>query len=166
MATPDADLGIAANFQAQEFRNAVRFSMQMGAPTNPAKRAQFIKRSSVRTYWKDGIQLAGPPAMGRQGEPLDPDVEVRVAAPTIVTDVDVAIEISPARSDELPASPVGNFTTTKAEVTVLDVDYVKIDGFREMLYNGDTYLFGYEGQLNGLFGVDVHTLLFFALDEN
>ena len=62
--------------------------------------------------------------------------------------------------------PVGNFRQTKAVVTLLDTEYAKVTGCREMNYNGDRYLYGYEPEVNGLFGIDVHTMIFYALDES
>jgi hypothetical protein len=62
--------------------------------------------------------------------------------------------------------PVGNFRPVKAVVTVLDVDYLLIQDCRELRYNGDRYGYGYEPDDNGLFGVDVHQIVFYALDES
>lgn len=162
MATPDAALGINAAFDSEGFRNAIKFAMQMGAPPDPDKRPKFVRRSTARTYWKDDIELTEPPRMGRDNEPLDPDIEVRTAADEVV-EVDCAIEIDLADADELP---VGNFRETKATVTFLDVDYAQIDGCKEMTYNGDRYVYGYEPEAPGLFDVGVHSIIFYCLDES
>lgn len=160
---PDSSLGLSVDgFDSEGFRNAVKFSMQIGTPPDPDKRPKFIRRSNVRTYWKNGAQLAEAPRMGREGEPLDPEVEVRVADPEKL-EVDCAVEIVLADANELP---VGNFRQTKAKVTLLDVDYAKVTGCKELQYNGDRYLYGYEPEVDGLFDVGIHTMIFYALDES
>ncbi|NUS01920.1 MAG: hypothetical protein HOV97_05075 [Nonomuraea sp.] len=163
MATPDSTLGLNADFDAANFRNMIKATMQMGAAPDPDKRPKFIRKSTTRTYWKNGVQLAQAPRMGREGEPLDAEIEVRVAAPVVITDADCAVSIERVDADELP---VGNFRQTKAVVTLLDVDYAKVDGCKEMTYNGDTYRYGYEPEVNGLFTVAVHTIIWYALDES
>jgi hypothetical protein len=159
---PDPSLGIPVGFDSQGFRNAIGFAMQMGTPPDPARRPKFIKRSNLRTFWKDGVELPAPPRMGRNNEPLDPDVEVRITEPEAIT-VDCAIEIDAADADELP---VGSFRPTKVICTLLDDAYARVEGCKELVYNGDRYLYGYEPEANGLFDVGVHTIVFYALDES
>jgi hypothetical protein len=159
---PDPSLGISAGFDSQGFREAIRFAMQMGTPPEEARRPKFIKRSNLRTFWKAGVELSAPPRMGRNNEPLDPEVEVRVTPPQEFT-VDCAVEIDTADADELP---VGSFRPTKAVVTLLDEQYAEIEGCKELVYNGDRYLYGYEPENTGLFDVGVHTIIFYALDES
>src|SRR6478609_11110056 len=98
MGTPDSSLGFSADFDSQGFRDAIRFSMQMGAAPDPDKRPKFVIKSTARAYWKNGVQLSSIPRMGREGEPLDPDIEVRTGADEIV-EVDCAIEIDRADAD-------------------------------------------------------------------
>lgn len=166
------NIGIdGTSFDEAGFRSAIKGAMQMGTHPDPDRRPKFMRKGGGKTYWKDGVQLATPPRMGRTGEPLDPEVEVRVAPPTFITTPDVgtatscdcAVEVELADADELP---VGNFRRTKAVVTFLDVDYAKITGCKEMIYNGDRYLYGYEPEAPGLFGVGVHTIIWYALDES
>lgn len=163
MATPDSSLGLSADgFDSETFRNAIKFAMQMGTPPDPDRRPKFVKRSNIRTYWRNGVELLETPRMGREGEPLDADIEIKVVPPELI-EVDCAIEIVLADADELP---VGNFRQTKAMVTFLDDDYAKIEGCKEMTYNGDQYLYGYEPEANGMFDVGVHTIVWYALDES
>ena len=164
MATPDAGLNIPYAFNADQFRDAITFAAQMGAPPDPALRAKFVKPVTGKTYWKDGVELSEPPLMGRDGQPLDADVEVRRPDPEIVEDANCAIEIERVTNvDELP---VGKFLNTRAVVTLLDVDYAKIQGCKEMRYNGDRYAYGYEPEALGLFDVGVHTVIYYAIDES
>lgn len=163
MATPNQGLGITADFDSQGFRDAIRFAMQMGTPPDPDKRPKFRRKNTARTYWKDGVQLTSTPRTGREGEPLDAEIEVRMGTPVVLSNVDCAVEIELADADELP---VGNFRQTKAVVTFLDDEYKLIQGCKEMLYNGDEYRYGYEPEANGLFDVGVHTIIWYCLDES
>lgn len=162
MATPDSGLGINVNFPEQQFRDAIHFAMQMGKNPDEDRQPVFIIPSTVRTYWKDGVELVSTPRLDRDGEPLDPDIEVRGGADTEVQR-DCAIEVQRADADELP---VGNFRPTKVVVTLLDDDYQAVKDARRLRYNGDEYLFGYEPESDGLFEVGVYTLIFYALDES
>lgn len=170
MANPSDGLGIDVDFDNDGFRNAIRFAMQMGANPNPERTTIFIKKNPGRTYKKNGITVPTP-RLDRDGKPLDPDIEVikaaddqiRVGTDIANGEVNVAIEVERADAEELP---VGNFRPTKVIVTALDVDYEKIKDCRELIYNGDKYMFGYEPESNGLFEVGVYTLIYYALDES
>lgn len=161
MVQPDEDLGITADFDNDGFRNAIRFAMQMGTNPDPDRRPKFVQRSSTRTYWKNGTQLGQEPRLDRDGKPLDPEVEIRRPVDQFI-EVDCAIEVTRADAEELP---VGTFQPTKVVVTLLDQQYVQVKDCREMVYNGDRYVFGYEPESNGLFDVGVYTMIFYAKDE-
>jgi hypothetical protein len=160
MVDPNPALGISADFDGDQFRNAIRFAMQMGTPPEVGKRASFVFKSAGRTYWKDGVEQISP-RLDRDGKPLDPTIQVINTAPVVKT-VDCAVEIVRADADELP---VGNFRPTKAVVTLLDEQYDQVKGCRELLFNGDRYLYGYEPEGLGLFDVGINTMIFYATDE-
>lgn len=162
MVQPDPSLGIDVTFDNDGFRKAIRFAMQMGTNPDADKRPYFVKKSGARTYWKNGVQLSSVPRTDRDGNPLDPDIEVR-STPDENLVVDCAIEVERAEADELP---VGNFRPTKVVVTLLDDQYQIVKDCRELLYNGDRYLYGYEPESNGLFEVGVYTMIFYAKDES
>lgn len=161
MGTPDPALGIAVDFPELEFRNAIAFAMQMGR-ANASLQPVFVFPSGNRAYYKNGTLLDPPPRLDRDGRPFDPEVEVRVEPPRSVT-VDCAVEIEEVNREELP---VGNFRPSKATVTVLDTAHAQITGCREMRYNGDLYLFAFEPEVNGMFGVNVHSMIFYALKDS
>lgn len=169
MVQPDPSLGITADFDNEGFRQAIKFAMQMGVNPDASRTTIFIKKGTGQTYWKNGVQLLTTPRLDRDGRPFDPEVEVRRSADTQIRvgtgegEVDVAIEVERADAEELP---VGNFRPTKVVVTALDVDYAVIKDCRELLYNGDRYMFGYEPESTGLFEVGVYTMIFYALDES
>jgi hypothetical protein len=157
----DPSLGISVDFDSQGFRDAIHFAMQMGAAPDPTLRPTFIFKSTSQTYRKAGVAVSSP-RLDRDGKPLDPDIEVIEVAGARVQ-VDCAIEIVRADANEIP---VGNFRPTKAIVTLLDEEYEQVKGCRELLYDGDRYLFGYEPDALGLFDVGTFTLIFYAIDEN
>lgn len=161
MVDPNPALGISADFDGLQFRQAIRFAMQMGTPPDPDKQALFVFRPTSRTFWKNGVELGSPPRLDRDGKPLDPTIEVRrIEAAT--KRVDCAVEIVRADAEELP---VGTFRQTKAVVTVLDEQYDEIRGCSEMVYNGDRYKYGYEPEGLGLFDVGINTMIFYPVEE-
>ena len=162
MVNPDDALGISVDFDGEGFRNAIRFAMQMGTNPDPDKAPVFIQKGTGRTYWKDDAQLLTTPRLDRDGQPLDPEVEVRREADDQIR-VDCAIEVVRADAEELP---VGTFRLVKIVVTLLDDQYEEVKDCRELLYNGDLYMFGYEPESNGLFDVGVYTMIFYAKDES
>lgn len=162
MATTDPNLGLSVAFDSEGFRQAIRFAMQMGAAPNPALRPTFVFPSTGRTFTKDGVTL--DPATvrtDREGNPLDPTIR-GTPTPGVRKQVDCAIEIVRADANEIP---VGNFRQTKAVVTLLDEEYEQVKGCRELVYNGDRYVFGYEPEVVGLFDVGTFTMIFYAVDE-
>jgi hypothetical protein len=170
VAQPNPALGIPAGFDEQAFRNAMAFSMQMGKPNDLDRKPVFLKKSTGRTYSRGGEVLWSgsgqpPPAVvrtGRKGEPLDPTIKV-VPNDDVEVEVDCAIEVEDVKQEDLP---VGNFKPVKLTVTVLDTEYAKLAGVKELKYNGDHYMKSNEPEIDGLFGVDVHQLVFFAVDES
>lgn len=167
MANPSDIFGIPVDFDNEGFRNAIKFAMQMGTNPDVTRVAKFVRKSTARTYWKNGGQIPTP-RTDREGKPLDPEIEVRKEADVEILsgpegEVDVALEVTPADAAELP---VGNFRPTKVTVTALDKDYAKIKDCRELVFNGDRYMFGYEPESMGLFDVGVYTLIFYAVDES
>lgn len=163
MVIPDPGLGFDVEFDADEFRNAIHFAMQMGISPDVDKRPVFLRKSTTVTYKKDGVTLPSPPRLDRDGRPYDPEIEVLRAADTRVSDISCAVEIVLADASELP---VGNFRPTKAVVTLLDEEYALVSDCRELIYNGDRYLYGYEPDGLGLFDVGVNTIIYYALDES
>lgn len=158
---PNPALGFSANPDMDKVRRALRFAMELGAPPETQRQATFIFPGGARSYEKDGVVLDTVPRLDRDGRPFDPTIAV-ITSPGREVQVDVAIEITRADADE---GPVGTFRHTKATVTVLDEQYVLIKGAREMRFNGDKYVFAYEPEGLGLFGMGVNTMIFYARDE-
>lgn len=163
MAKTDPSLGFSVDFDAEGFRRAIHFAMEMGAPPDPSLRATFVFPSTGRTYTSRNGDILDPASVrtDRDGRPLDPTIRV-TDTPGARIQVDCAVEIVRADADELP---VGNFRPTKAVVTLLDEEHDQVKGCRELIYNGDRYLFGYEPDALGLFDVGTFTMIFYAVDE-
>jgi hypothetical protein len=161
MVDPNPALGISADFDADQFRNAIRFAMQMGTPPDVDKQPVFVFKPTGRSYWKNSVQLGSAPRLDRDGKPLDPTIEVRVVE-AATKRVDCAVEIIRADAEELP---VGTFRQTKAIVTLLDEQYEQVVGCTELVFDGDRYRFGYEPDGLGLFSVGINTMIFYPVEE-
>ena len=153
--------GSDPNFSAAEFRAAIQFAMVMGAPPEVSRRARFVFPGGTTTYTKGGLPVLNP-RLDREGKPLDPDVKV-IQVPGAEVVVDCAVEITKADAEEIP---VGNFRPTKALVTLLDDQHAQVVGCKELVYNGDRYVFGYEPEALGMFDVGVFTMVFYAMAES
>lgn len=163
MVQPDPALGIDVNFDNDGFRNAIHFSMQMGMNPDPDRRPKFVKKSTERAYWKNDVELDPADVItGRSGEPLDPDVDVRVPDDELI-EVDCAVETDEGQAGE---TGVGSFKPTKLTITLLDVDYELVRGCKELVYNGDRYIYDQEPESMGLFEVGVYVVQYKAWDES
>jgi hypothetical protein len=164
MATPDPALGLSATFPTADVRNALLFAMQMGKANDSNARLKFIITSSdAPTYWQDDVQLDSPPRLDRDGKPLNPNIEVR-KTPDEEVEVDAAVEVAPALPNELP--PIGNFRPSKLTVTLMEQEYDQVKEAREVLYNTDRYVYGSEPEIDGLFDLDFHQIVYFAVEDS
>jgi hypothetical protein len=153
--------GTSPGFSAADFRTAITAAMQMGAPPDVARRAKFVFPAGTPTYVKGETEVTSP-KLDREGKPLDPDVRI-VATPGAEVTVDCAVQIVKADAEEIP---VGNFRPTKAIVTLLDTAHAQVAGARELVYNGDRYVFGYEPEALGMFDVGVFTQVYYGTSES
>lgn len=152
----------SGSFDPVLFRNSIKYAMQMGAPSDPTQRAEFVFRDSSPTYWKDGDELLTAPRLDREGKPFDPSVEVRQSSGERVS-VDCSVTYPGKTMDS--TTPVGFLGDGQVAVTLLDDDYSQVRGCYMMVHNQDEHLFLYE-RSTGLFGVDIHTMVFYTKDEN
>jgi hypothetical protein len=165
MAMPNVP-GFSAAFPTDTVRNGLLFAMQLGAPNDATRKVTFVKKSPGRQYFLGEVEQFQPPLgtlrLDRDGRPLDPNVRV-VPTPDQEFTVDVAIELADATADEMP---VGNFRPVKATITLMAQEYEQVKGCREIKYNNDRYGFSHELDLLGLFDLDFHVLVFFAINES
>lgn len=157
---PDASLGLPTAFDSATVRNALLFAMQMGAPADGLK-ATFIRRGEgVQYFHRDDPATPLDPTTvqkDRDGKPLNSQIIAKRADDTEV-EVDVAIEITEVPPDELP---VGNFSPTKATVTLMHQEFLLIQGCQEMRFNNERYAYSEALDANGLFDMTFHTLIYF-----
>lgn len=143
----------AAGFNAAEFRSAVKFAMNMGLPDSVAERATF--RWETERTWS--IADSG-------GEPFN--IHEDPASETDHEDVqiDVAVEFANVRGADTGLS-VGEFTSGRALITVLDEDMTSIEGADVVLLGGNTYDIKFIRPPIGLFDVTIYQLDCEARDE-
>lgn len=145
-------------FNATEFVAGIKLAMGMGQPQNPAE--------VLRWHWRPdkeqgpGTDLSGNPydwtaplTPGTPGNPGDPDDEGVV--------VDYALEYGTVGSAE---APMGQIDTTKATVTLLDVDYEKVKTADHCTVDGSWYDIDFSLPPQGLFNVTVYTVQLSARD--
>lgn len=166
MVLPDPSLGISVNFPTETVRNGLLFAMQMGKANMVGREVRFVKKSPGRRYFLGTVEQFQPPVgnlrLDRDGRPLNPEIRVE-QTPDEKIAVDAAIEIEDVKAEEIP---VGNFRPVRATVTVMQPEYLLIQGIRELEYNGDRYGFSHEPEIPALFDLDFHVLVFYAIDES
>lgn len=152
MATP-LDASFGAGFNADKFRAAIRSTMMMGLPNSVSERATF-RWLPVREY----------PIQDRAANPYDwtdtPSVET-LRADVLVP---VAVEFA-ARPSGSQDTVIGQFDSSRAIVTILDVDYALVEGADQVILGGNTYIVQFVAPPVGLFDVTVYTIYLEAVDE-
>lgn len=108
----------AAAFSASAFRDAIQFAMKMGSPNQTSDKVTF------RWAAKKDYPIADP-----DKKPYDwtatPSSDVEHA--DVVID-EVAVELTQPRVGTVLGTPAGQFESVRAVVTLLDVDFDRIDG--------------------------------------
>jgi hypothetical protein len=143
--------GTDAGFNAAEFRDAVRFAMNMGKPEASNERATF--------RWKEhkSYEVSDP-----RGKPYDWGQTAEIVASHPDVEVPVAVEFFPGTNTGTAA---GVFQAAKAEITILDEEYALVEGADFVILDGNTYVKNFVGPPVGLFGVTVYTIYVTAQDE-
>lgn len=153
MATPTTPAGFGSGFNADKFREAIRATMTMGLPNSPSERATF-RWTPVRTYDRESPSK-NPYTW--TATPTSSDTHEDVQIP-------VAVEM---HSRVLPMdTAVGHFDPVKVVLTVLDTDYVLIQGADIVLLGGNTYDVDFVAPPEGLFEVTVYSIWATARDES
>ncbi len=141
-----------ADPRAPGFRRGIRTAMQLAKLSDPDLQPAF--------YWN-------PPTTGGAytyddvGVPFDPN-QKPVKTPVGPEYVDCAVEYFDAENQ--PTS-FGLMAPSRIVVTVLDEDYVKIDGCDYVVIHGDKYNYRRTEPPTGLFDVGVYSLHFTAEGE-
>lgn len=149
----------AAGFSAAEFRDGIQFAMKMGAANRAENKVVFLWDED-KTY---PIQ--------------DPDAKPYHWDDTPATDVthepvtidEVGVKLTEPRLGSVAGTPVGQFDEVRAILTLLDVDFERIDGStnppNHVRVGGDDYLIRFISS-SALFDVDIFKLHCVAMDVN
>ena len=137
--------GVIPGFDPDEFRSAIRFAMDMGAPEALDKRATF--------YFPKTKTATGP--TDASGVPFGPDATV-TSAPS-KDPVRVSCSITDA-AGEAQVTDIGNYGDAIV-VTLLDQDFQQVVGFEYVVYKGNRYDYLRELLGGGLGSVGIHQLL-------
>ncbi len=146
--------GFGTGFDADAFRTAIKNTMKMGAPQDTTQRATFIW-TTTKTYSRSDSG----------GKPWTKDATVATTTTHAPVQVDVAVEFIP-RSTLAGGTPIGNFETPRAIITVLDEDYTSIEGADKVLLGTNTYNIDFIAPPIGLFEVTVIQIHCSAGDES
>lgn len=153
--------GSDSRFNADQFRSAIRFAMQMGFPEDEDKRItwqwdllrQFVSQDSTGSPWEFKAS------------------EVVSEAPVTDLIVNCAVRFHPAGRNSTDGSPLGVLDVASATVTLLDEE------FDELVAHGGgrfpnkaqldeaTYEVQYIAPPYGLFEVTVYDVILAAIDE-
>lgn len=150
----------AAGFDEAGFREAIKQTMKMGMPEDPAQRLIWKWRRD-RTYNpQDRIRKpytwTQPPITDQPGNPDEPDGELSV---------DYAMEFSARGSQGDAETALGRFNTSRATVTLMDQDYELIKDADYCILGGAEYEIDFVGPPMGLFAVTVFQVYIKARDE-
>lgn len=143
----------AAAFNATQFRDAIKFSMNMGLPETESERATF--RWETERTWT--ISDSG-------GEPFDIHSDPATVVEHEDVQIDVAVEFANVRGSD-DSTAIGEFTAGRALITVLDEDMPSIEGADTVLLGGNTYDIKFIRPPLGLFDVTIYQLDCEARDE-
>lgn len=143
-----SDPSFGAGFDADEFRDAIRQTMMMGMPSAVEERVTF-KWTPTKTYAVS--DNAGDPYDWTSATVTDdtaslPDKVVTVACEFV------------SRASLSDGTPIGPIETPKVILTLLDVDYVEVEGASHVGINGKIYRVDYTAPPIGLFDVTVYQI--------
>lgn len=155
-------------FDADEFRTSIRAVMLLGLAEDQAQRPIFLF-PRTRTYAND--DKAGQPF--DWGEAPTTDTNTLPGEPKTVKcgegngEVLCAFEAAGGRGGtQSIETPFGDFDTERLVITMLDVDFAKVDGFDRVQVGDALYRYQFEEPRGGLYDVTVHQLIVAAVDEN
>lgn len=141
-----------AGFDADNFRNVIKGSMQMGLPNSVKERPTFI--------WPQEVSVSNPSSTGK---PYDFNTPAQSVNPVKEVQIDCAVEYI----DRMPnGTAIGQFETPRVKITVMDVDYPRVEGATHVLLGGNKYTINFTAPPMGLFAVTVYQIHCQAEDES
>jgi hypothetical protein len=145
--------GINANFDGAAFRTAIQFVYTMAAAPVPADRIKFYFASTL-VYTESG----GQTGVDGIGLPFDPQsTVVRTQAPPV--SVACGIEYLDKSGQ---TTVFGDVIPATVMVTLLDEDYVQVQGCAYIVLHGEKYKYVHTNPPSGLFDVGLFILEFQA----
>ena len=145
--------GTNPDFNAAEFRDGIRFAMEMGADPDTSLDHQ------ATFYFPAQLVYTGP--ADDEGVPFDPNTSVTRVEPQPVQ-VPCAIEF---RNDKGESLAWGAVNATHISITLLDEDHAQVEGCHHVVVGGDTYYYRSTAPPSGLFDVGLYVLHFAAAQE-
>lgn len=150
--------GSDARFNAEKFRTAIRFSMNMGLPNSLSERATFI--------WDTQMTF---PVADSSGKPFD--FSASPSSTTTFTDVQIPVAIDfLGRGGDALSTRIGEMNVPRIVLTVLDEDFESLtqhDVFANKVRLDDAvYKIDYVGPPVGLFDVTIYQVYAQAMDES
>ena len=148
-----SDPNFGADFDADEFRTQIRNTMFMGMPNAVEDRVTF--RWSVRRAYSIEDNQGNPYNFSATPTNVveNPDVQVPVAVEFV------------SRQGNSEFAPIGDIRNPRATLTILDVDYVEIEGADQVLIGNQLYTIDFVGPPIGLFSVTIYQLYCTAVDQ-
>ncbi len=143
----------ASGFNATEFREAIRFAMNMGLPQDELQRVTFRWLEQKDFNIEDS-----------EGLPYDFTSSPTITAAQQDVLVDAAVEFLGTSS--INGTSIGGFNIPRAIVTLLDEDYDLVEGADEILLGENIYTIDFVAPPMGLFEVTVWQIYCSALDES
>ena len=144
----------ASGFDAAAFRDSIQFAMNMGLPQTASERVTF-RWTPEKDY---AIEDPG-------GNPYDYTATPTSTNAPADVQVDAAVEFV-TRTTLSGGTPVGEFNTPRAVITLLDVDYAEVEGADQVLLGGNTYKVDFIAPPIGLFEVTIYQIHCSAMDES
>lgn len=144
-------------FIASEFRSVIKTTMRMGIPEAPEERLIWhfnpVKAYSPQDAALKPYDYSTPPVLDQPSDPDNPDGSKVV---------DYALEFASGTSLE---ADIGRFDTSRAVVTLLDVDYEEIRNADYAMIGRTYYEIKFVGPPLGMFDVTVYQVYLNARDQ-
>lgn len=145
--------GTNPDFDAAAFRDGVRTAMVMGASP--------VDDEKVLFHFASQLVYTGGGKIDADGVPFDPATTVQRVTPPPVH-VPCAVEYVDAPS--VPTN-VGFIAPTKLRITLLDEDYLKVEGTTHVTVAGDVYRYRRTEPPKGIFDAGLYVLHFVAEND-
>lgn len=143
----------AAAFDATAFRDGIRFAMNMGLSQAVEDRPTF-RWTTKKSYSVEDTT----------GQPFD--LSARPAVTETHEDVQIPVAIEFVNATASVGTSLGLFQNVTVVLTVLDEDYVLVEGADMVLMGGDTYRVNYVAPPIGLFDATIYQIYVQAGDES